>query len=49
MPRKYAPRKGESKEDFIARCMKDGAKEYPDTKQRAAICYSIWRRRRPKK
>jgi len=39
------PKKGESKKDFIARFMKETAKEYPDEKQRAAIAYSYWDKR----
>lgn len=38
------PRKGESKEDFISRFMKETVEEYPDEKQRAAIAYSYWDR-----
>lgn len=39
------PKAGEEKETFVARCMGDAAmvKEY-DQKQRAAICYSQWRK-----
>lgn len=36
------PKKGESKEDFIARFMKETKNEYPDEKQRAAVAYSYW-------
>jgi hypothetical protein len=39
------PTKGESELDFISRCMADDVmnSEYPDNKQRAAVCYSTWR------
>lgn len=30
----------ETKDEFISRCMSDLASEYPDNKQRAAICYA---------
>jgi len=38
------PRKGEHKDDYISRCagsakMND---EFPDQKQRLAVCYSYW-------
>lgn len=38
------PKKGEKRSDFISSCMGDEAmnKDYPDNKQRAAICYSKW-------
>jgi hypothetical protein len=41
------PQKGESKKDFIARCMADSTmvKEY-EQDQRAGICYSQWKNRR---
>lgn len=40
------PRDGESKKDFKGRCMSDGVmvEEYPDTKQRNAICENQWRK-----
>jgi len=39
------PRKGEERDAFISRCMGDDLmnKEYPDNKQRAAVCYNQWR------
>lgn len=39
------PRKDEEKNDFISRCMGNDTmkKEYPDQKQRTAICYQQWR------
>jgi hypothetical protein len=35
------PQPQEAKDEFIARCLRDSVmtKEYPDTRQRAAICY----------
>ena len=41
------PSKGETQDKFIARCMGSDvmASEYPDNEQRAAVCYSQWRRR----
>lgn len=41
------PRKDESEAQFISRCMGDSTmnKEYPDQKQRTAICYSQWRKK----
>jgi len=41
------PRSGESEKDFISRCMGDDVmvSEFPDAKQRAAVCYSQWRRK----
>ena len=38
------PGDGESKDDFVARCMGDDimTKEYPDQKQRAAVCNTVW-------
>ena len=42
------PRKNESSDAFISRCMGDDVmnREYPDQKQRAAVCYSKLRRKR---
>jgi hypothetical protein len=39
------PGKRETQKEFIQRCAGSDAMadEYPDTKQRAAICYSQWR------
>lgn len=36
--------KKQSKKEFISSCMADNAMntDYPDNKQRAAICYSQW-------
>lgn len=38
------PTPGESKDDFIGRCMSDLADEFPDNKQRYAACNSMWER-----
>jgi len=44
------PKKGETKKDFISRCIpfviEEGTTD--DPKQAAAICYSIWRRSKKK-
>lgn len=42
-----SPNKGESKSDFISRCMGDSEanSSFPDQKQRAAFCYSQWERK----
>lgn len=40
------PKKGESKQEFISRCIarltKDERVKFPTREQRAAICYSEW-------
>lgn len=36
------PSKKESKNEFISSCMSELSKEFPDQKQRAAVCYSKW-------
>ena len=38
--------KGEDEKSFIGRCMGDSVmnKEYPDNKQRLAVCYSVFRK-----
>ena len=40
------PERGEQQEDFVARCMGSDTmgEDYPDEKQRAAVCYSSWRK-----
>ena len=45
------PHKSETKEQFQDRCMGDEnlVNEYPDTKQRFAICESQWDNREGKK
>lgn len=30
----------ETKDEFISRCMEDLSSEFPDRKQRAAVCYT---------
>ena len=37
------PNKGEKQNDFISRCISAVAGEFPDSKQRVAVCYSQWR------
>lgn len=46
-----SPRKGESQDKFISRCMGDSVmnKEFPEQKQRAAVCFSTWREKSQKK
>lgn len=41
------PRKEEKEDEFIGRCMIDDImqKEYPDSKQRTAVCYSSWKKK----
>ena len=39
------PNKGESKEDFISRFMKETKSEYPNIKQRYAIALSYWNKK----
>ena len=43
-----APKKNEGSQEFISRCMGSDMmnEEYPDQKQRAAICYSSLRKHR---
>lgn len=38
------PRKGEDKQHFISRFMRETKSEYPDYKQRLAVAYSYWKR-----
>jgi len=41
-----APHKKEKKSDFISRCMSNSVmkKEFPDNKQRLAVCHSAWKK-----
>lgn len=43
--------KGKDQDTFISSCMsnKTMLKEFPDQKQRAAVCYSQWKRKSVKK
>lgn len=45
------PHDGEKQEEFVSRCMGDKVMntDYPDQKQRAAVCYSQWREKDTKK
>ena len=45
------PNKGEKEPDFISRCMGNNTmkKDYPDQKQRLAVCYSSWRQKKGEK
>lgn len=44
------PNENEKEQAFVSRCMGNPTmnKEYPDQKQRAAICYSQFRRKKAK-
>ena len=44
------PKKNQEENDFIASCMGSETmnKEYPNQKQRAAICYSQYKRKKKK-
>ena len=41
-----SPKGKQDKKTFMSNCMGDGAmkKEFPDQKQRSAVCYSKWRK-----
>jgi hypothetical protein len=41
------PKKDEKEQEFVSRCMGDDMmnKDYKDQKQRAAVCYSQYKRR----
>jgi len=41
------PKKDEKEQEFVSRCMADDMvqKDYKDQKQRAAVCYSQFKRR----
>ena len=42
------PKKDEKENDFISRCMGDETMkaEYPEQKQRTAVCYSQWKNKK---
>jgi hypothetical protein len=44
------PKKNQEEDEFISSCMSSETmlKEYPNQKQRAAICYSQYRRKKKK-
>lgn len=46
-----SPKGKTSQEKFISSCMANPTmnKEYPDQKQRAAVCYSQWKRAKKRK
>jgi len=45
-----SPRKNEVQDAFLQRCHHEMHEEYPDDKQRTAICFSQWRAsKKPKK
>jgi len=41
------PREGQGQDEFIGKCMSNDTmkSEFPDTKQRVAVCYSQWRKK----
>ena len=45
------PRSGEGRKGFLGRCMGDGVmnEEYPESKQRYAVCNGLWDRQFSKK
>ena len=45
------PGAGEGRKDFLSRCMGEGVmrEEYPESKQRYAVCNSLWDRQFSKK
>lgn len=40
------PNENESQDDFIGRCMSAMKDEYPDQKQRTAICFDAWKKKK---
>lgn len=40
------PLQGETQSEFISRCMgsAEARRDFPEEDQRAAFCYSVWRR-----
>lgn len=46
-----SPHSKEKQSEFISRCAGDSVmnKEYPDSKQRVAVCYSQWKQAKKKK
>lgn len=45
-----SPKKDEKQSDFISRCMGNSVtnKDFPDQKQRAAVCYAQWKKKKKK-
>jgi len=45
-----SPKGGEAKENFVNKCMGDSVmvKEFPDGKQRYAVCRSKWKKSKAK-
>ncbi len=45
------PKEAEKRKDFISRCMENKTmnSEYSDSKQRAAVCFSQWRKAKKSK
>jgi hypothetical protein len=50
MPLPIPNKKSQSKKDFISSCMADPTmnKDFSDNKQRAAVCYSQWEKKKSK-
>lgn len=44
------PNKNEKQKDYISRCMGDTEmnSKHPDQKERAAVCYSMWKQHQKK-
>jgi len=45
------PTEGEKEQEFISRCMenKESNKKFPNQKQRAGVCFSLWKKSKKKK
>ena len=43
-----SPNKDENQQEFVSRCMSNSTmvSEYPDKKQRAAVCFNKWEKRK---
>jgi hypothetical protein len=46
-----APKPNEKKDDFLKRCMGNPTmnQDFPDNKQRYAVCNNLWAKKKPKK
>lgn len=42
------PRKGQNQKEYISSCMSDLSKEFPNQRQRSAVCFQKWRDRTKK-
>lgn len=43
-----SPTPKQKKSEYVSQCMSDLSKEFPDQKQRAAVCYSKWKEKESK-